>query len=326
MVRLLGLLFVIVGAAGGTIMAAGALASTNVIPLDILTSGPIYQILHTVGALIAIISPVFLVVGGGLLLGASWARPLAFAVAMMSVFSFPVGTVLALITFLILSRPEAKAWFQPSAERPVDRVVDVERTPSPPKPPDAALPAIASVTYDIGVDDLVAFAEYHGAHSSEARRNYYWSLAVGAVAVIGMFWVWGMRAVGGWAGVGVALVGWVVYLNWRTQIGNRRYYRRVYSEEANRGMLGPHRLSADAEGLSVATNVTEARTRWSGVERIEEAPGLAIVYVGSLNAYTVPEARVIEGNFREFVATVRRLHANAHGGAPENAVPASHEP
>jgi hypothetical protein len=311
MVLLLGLSFLVVGAVGLALMGVGAAAATNAVSVDLLTSGPIRRLLGVVGTLIPIISPVFLVVGGGLLRRASWARPLAFAVAMMSVFSFPVGTCIALVTFAVLSRSDGRAFFEPAATVPAGRAPDVERSPPQSTLPDAPLEPIVTITCDIGIDDLVAFAEYHSARSPAVRRSYYWSVATGALAVLVVLWVWGFRETGGWAGAAVALVGWVVYLNWRTRTGNRRYYRRVYSEGANRGLLGKHRLSADAQGLRVATDVTDSRTRWSGVDRIEEAPGLAFIYVGSMNAYTVPEARVVEGDFREFVDAVRRLHANA---------------
>jgi len=327
-VRLLGLLFLIVGTVGFALMLAGAGAATKTLPIEVLTTGPVPWILAAVGSLIAIISPVHLVVGTGLLRQASWARPLAFAVAMMSVFSFPVGTLLALVTFGVLHLSEAKRLFETAsgsappiresgaaaatdAQAPAVRLALADRGVPPSALPQAAPAAVVSVAYHVELDDLVAFAEYHTAHSPTVRRDYYWSLGVGALTVLVLLWILGFRSAGGWAGAVVALVGWVVYFNWRTLTGNRRHYRRVYGEGANRGMLGLHRASADAEGLTVSTSVTDSRTRWSGVERIEEASGLALIYVSALSANVIPAARVVEGNFHEFVQTIRRLHADA---------------
>lgn len=327
-VRLLGFAFILVGAVGFALMIAGAGAATRVVSIDVLTTGLVRWTLGVVGALIAIISPVFLVVGSGLVRQAPWAHPLAFAVAMMSVFSFPIGTLLALVTFVVLGNADARRLFAPAsgsgpslqetaaaagsaAQMQADRLPDTVRPVTQSGFGQAAPAAIASISYQLTVDDLVAFAEYHTAHSATDRRNYYWSLGVGALTVLVLLWLLGFRTVGGWAGAVAALVGWVVYLNWRTRTGNRRYYRRVYSEGANRGMLGLHRLSANASGLTVRTDVTDASTAWSGVERIEETPGMAFIYLGALNAYPIPEARVLEGNLRDFIATVRRLHADA---------------
>jgi hypothetical protein len=312
LIRLLGFLFLIVGVVGFALMVAGAAAATNVVSIDLLTTGPIPRLLAVLGSLLAIISPAFLVVGGGLVRRAPWARPLAFAVAVICIFSFPVGTFLALAAVAVLGRSDAKQLFEPAAPAQVDRLPAVEPSAAR-QPPAAVPPAIASVAYDISLDDLVAFAEYHTAHSPAARSSYYWSLGIGAIVVVALVWALGFRGPAGWAGAAAALVGWPLYLDWRTRSRNRRFYRRVYSESANHGMLGRYRASADADGLTVATAVTDARTRWSGVDRIEEAPGLAFIYVGSMNAYTVPEGRVVEGNFREFVATARRLHADARG-------------
>jgi hypothetical protein len=326
-VRLLGVLFIAVGGVGFALMIVGAAAATQYVPIDVLMTGPVRWALAIVGSLIAIISPVFLVVGTGLVRQAFWAPPLAFAVGMMCVFSFPIGTGLALLTFLVLGA-DMKRVFSPAASSGPSlqetgaaaasvAQVHADRPPATVGPVtqsrlgQAASAAIVSISYDLTVDDLVAFAEYHTAHSPAARRNYYWSLAIGALTVVVLLWAFGFRTMGGWAGAIVALVGWVVYLNWRTRTGNRRYYRSVYAEGANRAMLGLHRLSANADGLTVRTEVTEASTLWSGVERIEETPDMALIYVGSLNAYTIPKARVLEGDCREFLATVRRLHADA---------------
>jgi hypothetical protein len=327
-VRLLGLAFILVGAVGFALMIVGAGAATKVVSIDVLTTGPVRWTLGVVGSLIAIISPVFLVVGSGLVRQAPWAHPLAFAVAMMCVFNFPIGTLLALVTFVVLGRSDAKRLFASASgasaslqntgagagnAAPVhaDRLPDTVRPVTQSGLGQAAPAAIVTISYDLTLDDLVAFAEYHSAHSPAVRRNYYWSLAIGAVLVLVLLWMFGFRTVGGWAGAVVAIVGWVVYLNWRTRTGNRRYFRRVYSEGANRGMLGLHRLSANAHGLMARTEVTDASTTWSGVERIEETSGMAFIYVGALSAYAIPEARVLEGNFREFLATIRRLHADA---------------
>lgn len=322
LVRLLGLLFLVVGTVGFALMLAGAGSATNVIPIDALTSRPIQPILGVVGALIAIIFPVYLVVGVGLLRYAMWARPLAFAVAMMSVFSFPVGTIIALVTFGVLHRTETKRLFEPQgrpgrreSSPPVTSAVDDATThPLPPETfsvhadSQKAHRAGATIAYRLEVDDLVAFAEYHSAHSPAVRRSYYYTVAVGAAMTIAILWLVGFRTVGGWAGAIAALIGWVVYLNWRTASGNRRYYEKVYSEEANRHLIRLHRMSADEDGLTVATDAIEGRMQWTAVDRIVETPDFAFVYVGSLNAYTIPRARVVTGDFRTFVDAIRRLH------------------
>jgi hypothetical protein len=64
--------------------------------------------------------------------------------------------------------------------------------------------------------------------------------------------------------------------------------------------IGPHRLSADAEGLTLTTEETIARTRRSGVDRIEEAPDPAFIYVGALNAHVLPETGRRRGQSARF--------------------------
>lgn len=51
--------------------------------------------------------------GYGLLKQKSWARTLAFVLAVLNVFSFPIGTAVAVYTFWVLMQDEVVAQFTP---------------------------------------------------------------------------------------------------------------------------------------------------------------------------------------------------------------------
>lgn len=54
--------------------------------------------------------------GYGLLKHKSWARPLAFVLAALNLFSFPVGTAIAVYTFWVLMQDDVIAYFKPKAK------------------------------------------------------------------------------------------------------------------------------------------------------------------------------------------------------------------
>ncbi|HET9983089.1 MAG TPA: YcxB family protein [Longimicrobiales bacterium] len=174
-----------------------------------------------------------------------------------------------------------------------------------------------SLRYSLTPDDCVAVAEYHAAHGRRHRWSFVFNAVVGSALVVLVCVAFGVtRRPAGWIAVGVAIVGWMLYLPWRLRTGNRRHFRRVCAEAEKRGRLGPQHMTVDAEGFTLRTGSAEVRMRWPAIDRIVTEPAFTLLYVGEDNAFVIPRARVVEGDYEAFVERSRRLHAEAGGGRP----------
>ena len=65
-----------------------------------------------VGVIMFILAIIYIVVGWGLWTLKSWARLAAIILAIISLISFPIGTILGIIILWYLFKPEIKAAFQ----------------------------------------------------------------------------------------------------------------------------------------------------------------------------------------------------------------------
>jgi YcxB-like protein len=152
------------------------------------------------------------------------------------------------------------------------------------------------VDYEITRDDLYAFqwrAVFESARSRRARRTAYllWLLAILLFAIV--------PAIGP-DGVTLSRVSFTfiatsllvaLLLQWCLERWLVRHAIRqlLASERPNRGQLGRHRLILGDDGLTESTVVGEARTRWAGVDRIEQSPDYIYIYTSPAAAHIVPK-------------------------------------
>ena len=73
----------------------------------------------SIGMLILLGSLVVCVLGGiGVLQGRAWGRTLTIIAAVLSLFSFPIGTVLGVLVIVYMMRAEVKAYFEGASSFP----------------------------------------------------------------------------------------------------------------------------------------------------------------------------------------------------------------
>jgi predicted tellurium resistance membrane protein TerC len=145
--------------------------------------------------------------------------------------------------------------------------------------------------YELGIDDLVAFARYHHAHSPWLRQRqrvlrYGISLAMlGVIAAVAFL----LEAPPGLWAVGVAItVAYALLFPARYDLGLRQNVLRMQGEGKNQDVLGPHRVELGGEAISEITPLREVRTRWPAVERVVETGDHVFVYVTGATALVIP--------------------------------------
>ncbi len=112
-IKVLGWLYIVLGILGvlGGILALFILLGTGLLigEREAVTVMTIVGV--AVAALVTLVSLPGIAVGVGLLKFKQWARVLALVLAFLNLFAFPLGTVLAIYTFVSLLGAEAEQLF-----------------------------------------------------------------------------------------------------------------------------------------------------------------------------------------------------------------------
>jgi len=151
------------------------------------------------------------------------------------------------------------------------------------------------IEYDITAEDLYAFqlrAVQKSPIVKRTRRNTYIALLF-AILVFAIVPAIGPRGFDpsrvsiGFFSYFFALV---AALTWFVE---RRMTRRgisdiIKEEKQDKGRLGRHKIKLDDTGLVESTAVGEARTLWSGVDRVEHDPEYIYIYTAPGAAHVIP--------------------------------------
>jgi len=168
------------------------------------------------------------------------------------------------------------------------------------------------IQYDNTLDDLIAFQEFHIAHSPMVQKSLALNRWASAFLVLLMLSLLGWSEQD-WLLPAIGLVGAVITFFLTAQI-QRRTMRsqlaKMYREGSNKGTLGPHELEIKDEGLVERSEFGEQKTTWQAVERIASTDKHTFLYVGSLMAHVIPHERVTEGDYQAFVHEAEQRRAS----------------
>ena len=167
-------------------------------------------------------------------------------------------------------------------------------------------PALA-ISYDVSVDDAIAFAVFHHSNSPLLKRRRR-VLRVGMAALLAIIAasVAGLaRApVLGFIGLGFAFAFWWIFPR-RYERGLRSTVAKIYGEGKNLDVLGPTRLELDEEFLTEITPTRSVQTRWPAVERCVETADHLFIYVTGSTAIIVPKRSLTAEVGEKLLAEIR---------------------
>lgn len=167
------------------------------------------------------------------------------------------------------------------------------------------------VQYQLDLDDVVAFSSYHSRSSKGTRRRLRLIQVCGIIfaliaALMWTRWGIGLRTLFCTGYALFLLFGYPAYY----RLSVKRNTRKIYSEGQNKGALGKHIISIDADGVAEISQVGESRTAWGGIEKVEENEDYVFLYTGSLQAHVIPKlAFLSEGEAAEFLQLARVYHS-----------------
>lgn len=174
-----------------------------------------------------------------------------------------------------------------------------------------------SVEFDLDLNDVVAFNEYHAAHSPLLRRGLMMYRLV--PAAIG-FVAGAIMALSDWSeGIKTAVLSvvvpglWIAVAPWVYRRRIRQNVKKLYREGRNAAVFGRQTLAISASGFTRTASGAHSEARWDAVERVASTPGYLFIYTSAVTAHIVPRrAFPDDRSFDAFTAAARRW---AEGGA-----------
>jgi hypothetical protein len=171
------------------------------------------------------------------------------------------------------------------------------------------------VEFDLTLEDLVIFQEYHSAHSPMIRSQFRRAWGRLPVAVIVL---WLVLAV--WSGQFSQFAAdewpWLLFvpfylfmLPWRWHRAQRKNALALLNEGENKGIIGRQRITITPETITQSNAYREVRTRWEAVEKIVRSEHYAYIYVSAYSAHILPrQAFPTDGAFLKFVGEALHYH------------------
>ncbi len=164
------------------------------------------------------------------------------------------------------------------------------------------------IKYNVSIDDIVAFSQFHCKHSASIRRN---NIAWGILLPVGIFALfcldglyrsrWDLPVAGGV--ISGILMSWMLG-------GQRRRLekaaRKMLSEGSNKVLLGEHELEITEAALISRGGYGENKFTWDVIERIGFTPDYTFIFIGATQGIPVAKSSMLEGDYREFRNELRR--------------------
>ena len=96
-----------------------------------------------------------------------------------------------------------------------------------------------------------------------------------------------------------------------------RSVARRYQEATNERLLGPRRISIDAEGIRQSAELFDASWRWKAIEQIELIDEYLLLHIGSVQSLIIPQRSFTSpGHFEAFLQAARQFHQRARAIGP----------
>lgn len=167
------------------------------------------------------------------------------------------------------------------------------------------------IRYENSLEDLVAFNRYHCDHSPTLRQMKWlliWAFPLCILLVaVPLTLLAGALEMSAAAAAIAALYALVMpgvfrrSVDWQT--------RKLYSEGANKGVLGEHELELTGDDLIERTPYGEQRMQLQAIERVATAGGYTFIYLSAIMAFVVPQDAVLDGDYEAFVERIKQRTA-----------------
>lgn len=168
------------------------------------------------------------------------------------------------------------------------------------------------IRYTNTVEHLVAFNHFHMSRSP-VMRWIRWKIPL---ALAGLIVLTGIRVnrPGEILSIvaSVIVAGLFLLFMWLSRAVSTWFFvRRLLTEGKNSSVLCEHELEVMPDGLVEISPVSELRSKWESVERIESTSDYTFVYIQATAAHVIPRRAVAEGDYETFAVALREARTLA---------------
>lgn len=167
---------------------------------------------------------------------------------------------------------------------------------------------MVSISYNATIEDITAYGKLVYAKSptvkEHLKKTYYFSvpmlIIIGAVL---KYYESNQDLIYFWAVVGI---GWLVYLPFYHKKKYLKKFIASFEDEKYQNLFGEHELTIEDDSIADKIEKGVNHTKISKIEHIEIIDNYAFVFIDSAMAYLIPENKIIEGNYNNFVDSLNK--------------------
>ncbi|MFC1746226.1 YcxB family protein [Candidatus Riflebacteria bacterium] len=160
--------------------------------------------------------------------------------------------------------------------------------------------SLMQISFELTVDDLVAFDKYHFLHSREARLHRYFLFIFPVSVWIFLFWKFPWMVI------------WGIFLYtilFNTILKNSAGTYFYYDEEDYKKMAGKVSITLSPDYIQIVDEDSESKTKWSGVQKIAVTEDYAFIYLTPISAQVLPKIVFTkENDFEVFIEKTRNFY------------------
>lgn len=176
------------------------------------------------------------------------------------------------------------------------------------EPPPAALPVPPKIRFDLGIEDLIAFNQFHLSTTHALKTGvFYWVFNIVLGVAVGSAFLFEQTR---W--YAVSFFAGVLTLSYASKLSMASRVRSLYREGENKGVFCWHELEVDGDDLVGRSPVDSFPRSIDAVERIVFRPAHVFIYYAAVAAYIVPLGKISEGDYRTFRAALVRACDKHH--------------
>ncbi|TCI63524.1 MULTISPECIES: YcxB family protein [Exiguobacterium] len=150
------------------------------------------------------------------------------------------------------------------------------------------------IQYELTEEDYIHFNLSHIRRSKIGKRMLFLQRIIGPVIILSggaltfatlfqdtSWWLFGVYGV-------ISLI-WFLYYPKYFERHIRKQTKRMIQERSNEGMIGPHTMDLDEDGLRDKNAFGETKVSWSGIKEVVEEADYVYLYNSSVSAYILPK-------------------------------------
>lgn len=150
------------------------------------------------------------------------------------------------------------------------------------------------IQYELTEEDYIRFNLSHIKRSKTGMRMLLLQRIIGPVIILGVgalmfatlfqemsWWLFGVYGV-------ISLI-WFLYYPKYFERHIRKQTKRMIQERSNEGMVGPHTMELNEDGLRDKNAFGETHVSWNGIKDVVEEDDYLYLYNSSVSAYILPK-------------------------------------